>query len=162
MDEKNAVGINFLISRSLGKRVSIFTFKLTAPSLPISSVWFSNSETAKRPIINDIIWNPLERDSDPKVNRGIPAMGSNPIVAIKSPNIPAKIPLNTFFPPSEQIRVSPRTARAKYSDGPEEIAMRAKGTATRMRATAPNIPPKTDDIRDVPNATPVFPCLCSG
>ena len=71
------------------------------------------------PISATVNSTPPKRLRLPKVNRGVPVVGSMPIMAIKSPIAPDNSPRSAEPCDSEPMMVMPSTAIAKISTGPK-------------------------------------------
>jgi len=100
---------------------------------------------------------PAWSSTTPKVNLGVPIMGSRPTVIIISPRIPEINAFTIEVWPKLQIRVIPSRTRAKSSGAPNlSAALAIKGEA-RARQTSPNIPPKKEEVTAVPSALPPIP-----
>ena len=81
----------------------------------------------------------------PKVKRWSPPITARPTVESRSPIQAPMMPFSMFPVDRAEIRVRPRTASQKYSGGPKARAIFASGGARSMRATAPTMPPVTEE-----------------
>ena len=121
----------------------------TVPSLretprTTSSTVTSTCDTAKSPTSTGTSASPLKRLGLSKVLRMSPVTGSMPMVARKRPSMAEMSPLTTLPEAREATTVRPKTATAKYSTAPKDMAARASSGATEMSASALSVPPTKD------------------
>ena len=73
------------------------------------------------------------------------------------PSRPAESPLRNDPSDSDEIRISAITMTAKFSNGPNETAMLAKGGANSTKAAHDSVPPTREDELPRPSARPGCP-----
>ena len=139
---------------------------LTIPLLPrkTSSRDRSTCDTAKSPTSAGTSEMPLNSSGTSNVLRKSPETGSIPTVERKRPTNAAASPLHMAPEDRVATTVSAKTASAKYSDGPNDMAAVASSGAQVTRATALKMPPKNEAnvaissaLRDCPLAVSFGP-----
>jgi hypothetical protein len=95
-------------------------------------------------MIAGIISKPDSNPTKSKVRRGNPEYVSIPNVLRKRPSNPEIRPLIREPKATEAMAVNPNSATKKYSEGPNQSEIVAKGGASNKRTTPLISPPTTD------------------
>ena len=119
----------------------------------------STSDSPNRPTTIATKLTPSSSRDSPKVNRGAPATGSIPTMAISSPRTP-EISARTMDRPARATSSdSPTSTSAKNSGGPIFRPSEPSGRAASTSRIVATVPPTKEPRAAMVKAGPARPCL---